>query len=175
MEIEIPEGVEVELNGHELKVKGEKGEVTKKFYYPKLELKKEGNKLVIEKKDEKRKTLAIVGTWLAHIKNMFEGVKNGFEYKMKISHVHFPMNVSVDGNRLVIKNFLGQKEDRYAKILEGVEVKVEGDEVVIMGIDKEKVGQTMGNIEKATKLHTRRDRRIFSDGIFLISRGEKNE
>ena len=112
---------------------------------------------------------------MAHIKNMFEGVKNGFEYRMKISHVHFPMNVSIDGNRLVIKNFLGQKEDRYAKILEGVEVKVEGDEVVIMGIDKEKVGQTMGNIEKATKLHTRRDRRIFSDGIFLISRGEKNE
>lgn len=175
MEIEIPEGIEVELQDEVLKVRGEKGEVSKRFYYPKLRLKKVDNKLVIEAKDNKRKTLAIVGTWRAHIRNMFKGVTKGFEYRMKICHVHFPMNVSVEGDKVVIKNFLGQKDDRYAKILEGVEVKVEGDEIIIRGIDKEKVGQTMGNIENATRLITRRDRRIFSDGIFLISRGEEDE
>ncbi|HDD71653.1 MAG TPA: 50S ribosomal protein L6 [Candidatus Aenigmarchaeota archaeon] len=175
MEIEIPEGIEVELQDEVLKVRGEKGEVSKRFYYPKLRLKKVDNKLVIEAKDNKRKTLAIVGTWRAHIRNMFKGVTKGFEYRMKICHVHFPMNVSVEGDKVVIKNFLGQKDDRYAKILEGVEVKVEGDEIIIRGIDKEKVGQTMGNIENATRLITRRDRRVFSDGIFLISRGEEDE
>ncbi len=175
MEIEIPEGIEVELQDEVLKVRGEKGEVSKRFYYPKLRLKKIDNKLVIEAKDNKRKTLAIVGTWRAHIRNMFKGVTKGFEYRMKICHVHFPMNVSVEGDKVVIKNFLGQKDDRYAKILEGVEVKVEGDEIIIRGVDKEKVGQTMGNIENATRLITRRDRRIFSDGIFLISRGEEDE
>jgi len=175
MEIEIPEGIEVELQDEVLKVRGEKGEVSKRFYYPKLRLKKVDNKLVIEAKDNKRKTLAIVGTWRAHIRNMFKGVTKGFEYRMKICHVHFPMNVSVEGDKVVIKNFLGQKDERYAKILEGVEVKVEGDEIIIRGIDKEKVGQTMGNIENATRLITRRDRRVFSDGIFLISRGEEDE
>ena len=175
MEIEIPEGIEVELQDEVLKVRGEKGEVSKRFYYPKLRLKKVDNKLVIEAKENKRKTLAIVGTWRAHIRNMFKGVTKGFEYRMKICHVHFPMNVSVEGDKVVIKNFLGQKDDRYAKILEGVEVKVEGDEIIIRGIDKEKVGQTMGNIENATRLITRRDRRVFSDGIFLISRGEEDE
>ena len=48
-------------------------------------------------------------------------------------------------------------------------------ELMVKGIDKEKVGQTVGNIENATRLHTRRDRRVFSDGIFLVSRGEDNE
>lgn len=173
-EVEIPDGIEAEVVENDLKVKGEKGEVIKRFYHPKLMLKKSDKKIVIETKEEKRKTLSIVGTWTAHIKNMFRGVTEGFEYRMKISHVHFPMNVSVDGDKIVIKNFLGQKENRYAKILEGVETKIEGDEVILKGIDKEKIGQTMGNIENATKLHTKRDRRVFSDGIFMISKGDND-
>jgi len=170
--IEIPEGIEIEIKENEMKVRGEKGEVTKRFYHPKLEIKRDGKKIIIETKDEKKETLATVGSWVAHIKNMLKGVKEGYEYKMKISHVHFPMNVSVEGKKIIIKNFLGQKKDRYANIIEDVEVKIEGDEIVIKGVDKEKVGQTAANIEKATKLTKRRDRRIFSDGIFITSKGD---
>lgn len=170
-EVEIPDGIEADVVENDLKIKGEKGEVIKRFYHPKLTLKKSDKKIVIETKEDKRKVLSIVGTWTAHIKNMFRGVTEGFEYRMKISHVHFPMNVSVEGDKIVIKNFLGQKENRYAKIVEGVETKIEGDEVILKGLDKEKIGQTMGNIENATKLHTKRDRRVFSDGIFMISKG----
>lgn len=170
--IDIPEGIETDLKENDLTVKGERGEITKKFYHPRLLLKKADKELTIETKDEKRKTKAIVGTWVSCIKNMFRGVKEGYQYRMKISHVHFPMNISVEGGRVVIKNFLGQKEDRYAHIIEGVEVKVEGEEIVVKGIDREKVGQTAANIENSTRLHTRRDRRVFSDGIFIISKGD---
>lgn len=171
-EIEIPEGIEADLQGNKLCIKGKNGELDKEFYHPKLILKKKDKKLVIETKQEKKKVTAIVGTWNSCIANMFKGVNEGYEYKMKISHVHFPMNVSVDNGKVIIKNYLGQKEDRHAKIIEGIEVKINGDEIVIKGVNKEKVGQTAANIENATKLHTRRDRRVFSDGIFITSKGE---
>ena len=171
--IKIPEGIEAELNDEVLKVKGPLGEVEKRFYRPKISLKKDGNGLVIKTNKDTKKLLATLGTWRAHINNMFYGVTKGFEYKMEISHVHFPMTVSIDGNKILIKNFLGQKETREAKILDGVEIKINGNELTIKGIDKEKVGQTAGNIEQATKLFKRRDRRVFSDGIYITSKGEK--
>ena len=171
--IKIPEGIEVEMISDEIvKVKGEKGEIEKKFYHPKLTIRKENDEIIIETKEDKRKILAIVGTWRAHIKNMFKGVTKGFEYKMKITYVHFPMDVKVESDKVVIKNFLGQKAPRYAKILDGVEVKINGNDVILKGIDRDKVGQTAGNIEKATRLLKRRDRRRFSDGIYIVSKGE---
>ncbi|MCD6478211.1 MAG: 50S ribosomal protein L6 [Candidatus Aenigmarchaeota archaeon] len=173
MEIEIPNGIEVEVNDEILKVKGKLGEVERKFYHPKLTIEKVDNKIVMNTKSDKKKVLAVVGTWMAHIKNMFKGVEEGFEYKMKVSHVHFPMSLSVENNNLIIKNFLGQKEPRRAKILDGVDIKINGDEITLKGIDREKVGQTAGNIEQATRLLKRRDRRIFSDGIYIVSKGEK--
>ncbi|UCG95557.1 MAG: 50S ribosomal protein L6 [archaeon] len=170
--IEVPKGIETELEEKDLMVKGERGDIKKRFYHPKILLKKKDGELFIETRDDKKKTVAIVGTWASCINNMFRGVSEGYQYRMKISHVHFPMNISVEGERVVIKNFLGQKEDRYAHVIEGVEVKVEGEEIVITGVDKEKVGQTAANIENSTRLRTRRDRRVFSDGIFIISKGD---
>lgn len=171
-EIIIPDGVQVELVGNDLKARGVKGEIVKKFYHPRVLIKAEGKKIKIETKDEKKKTLSMVGTWTANLNNIFRGVREGYEYRMKISHVHFPMNISVQGNKLIIKNFLGEKKDRQAKLAEGVNVKVDGDVIVLSGVDKEKVGQTAGNIENKTRLINRRDRRIFSDGIFIVSKGD---
>jgi len=173
--IKIPEGVEVEISDENIKIKGKLGEVEKKFYHPKLVIKKENEEIILESKEDTKKVLAILGTWKAHLKNMFKGVTEGFEYRMKITYVHFPMDVKVEGNRVVIRNFLGQKSPRYAKILDGVEVKISGSDVILKGIDRERVGQTAGNIERATRLLKRRDRRKFSDGIYIVSKGEKNE
>ena len=175
IKIKIPQDIEVVVDDETVKVKGEKGSVEKKFYHPKIELKKSDNEIVMVSKNDTKKVLATMGTWKSHLKNLFKGVTEGFEYKMKISYVHFPMNVAVEENRVVIKNFLGQKSPRYAKILEGVDVKIDGDEIILKGIDREKVGQTAGNIENATRLLKKRDRRKFSDGIFIVSKGDSNE
>ncbi len=106
----------------------------------------------------------------AHINNMITGVTKGFTYKMKIVYAHFPMTVKVQGDKVIIENFLGERHPRKAKILGDTKVQVKGDEVHITGIDKEDVGQTMANIEQATKIK-RRDPRVFQDGIYLISKG----
>ena len=117
----------------------------------------------------RKREKALVGTWEAHVKNMLKGVTQGFTYRMKLVYAHFPVKVSVKGDQVIIDNFVGEKSPRKARIVEGTKVSVKGDQIIIEGVDKEKVGQTMANIEQATRIKGY-DPRVFQDGIYLISR-----
>ena len=97
---------------------------------------------------------------------MVNGVTKGHVYRMKICSGHFPMNVSIAGGEFVIKNFLGEKVPRKLKLKEGVNVKVEGQEVVIDGSALEQVSQTAASIEQLTRIRNR-DLRVFQDGIYI--------
>ncbi len=173
--LKIPEGVDVELEflgkleGYRIKVRGPKGEVERVLGYPGVEIKKEGDEIVIRSESDKRRYKALVGTYAGHIENMFRGVTEGFKYKLKIVYAHFPIQVEVRDGYVYIKNFLGEKAPRIAKILEGVEVSVKGDTIEVSGIDIEKVGQTAANIEQATRIR-RLDRRKFIDGIYIVEK-----
>lgn len=169
-EIVIPAGVEVDVK-EIIVVKGPKGEVSKKLFYPTIEISKKDNKILIEPKDFTKKEKKIINTYTAHILNMLKGVQEPFVYKVKTCSSHFPMTVSVTGQTLIVKNFYGEKVPRKAKILDGVNVKVEGDEIIITGTSKEAVGQTAGNFEKCTRI-TNRDRRIFQDGLWIVEKSK---
>ena len=112
----------------------------------------------------------MVGTYEAHTKNMIRGVTEGFEYRMKVVYSHFPIQLKLQGNRLEIANFLGEKKARHARIEAGVTAKVANDEVVLTGIDRELVGTSAANIEHATRIRNR-DPRVFQDGIYMVQRG----
>jgi large subunit ribosomal protein L6 len=88
---------------------------------------------------------------------------------MKLVYAHFPVKLEVQDGKLMIKNFLGSRSTRSAKILDGVEIKIEGDSVRLTGIDKEKVGQSAANIEQATHVKGY-DRRVFQDGIYITQK-----
>lgn len=171
--IKIPEGVEIKVEGFKVMVKGPKGELERDFTSPLyrnyIEIKVEGENVVVKSSVDKRKIKAMVGTIAAHIRNMIKGVTQGYVYKLKAVYVHFPMTVEVKGDEILIKNFLGEKMPRVAKIVGNVTVKVQGQEIIVEGIDKEAVGQTAANIEQATRV-TNLDRRIFQDGIYLVSK-----
>jgi large subunit ribosomal protein L6 len=169
-QITIPNGVTASLENDILTIKGEKGELSRTFSHPKIDIKINGNFIEIHGKDIRKRGRALTGTFIAHINNMIKGVTEGFEYKMKTVFSHFPIKNSVDENEFVIQNFLGERSARRAKILDGVNVEVEGDDITVQGIDKEKVGQTVANIERATKVK-KRDIRVFQDGVYLISKG----
>lgn len=171
-EVVIPEGVNVTITGNVIKVSGEKGQIEKKFDLPKdMKIEKLDNKIVVSSSSEKRKSLAMVGTVAAHIRNAIQGVTKGFVYKLKICFSHFPITVKVEGDRVVIQNFLGERKPRYAKIFGKTQVKVEGPEITVSGIDIDEVSQTAGSIERATRI-VGYDRRKFQDGIFIFSKGE---
>jgi LSU ribosomal protein L6P len=74
--------------------------------------------------------------------------------------------VKVAGNEVQISNLIGEKNVRRAKILPGVKVTVKGEDIVVEGLDIEKVAQTAANIERAAKI-TGFDKRVFADGIYI--------
>ncbi|BBL67525.1 50S ribosomal protein L6 [Methanoculleus chikugoensis] len=168
-QVEIPPGVDVTLDGGVLTVSGPKGTLVRDMRFPQIGIAVEGGEVVVSTASDKKRILAMTGTIEAHAKNMIQGVVDGYEYRMKVVYSHFPIQLKQQGNRLEITNFLGEKQPRVAKIIEGVTVKLGNDEVTLTGIDKEKVGNTAANIEHATRI-TKRDPRVFQDGIYITER-----
>jgi len=170
--IEIPEGVTVEIEGNLLKAKGPKGENERCFAHPKIDMSKDDKSVILKSKKPTKREKTMIYTFVAHVKNILKGVAEGFVYKMKICSSHFPMTVTVENEEVVIKNFLGEKIPRRAKIIQGVDVKIEGDIILLEGVDKETTSQTATRIEQATRI-TNRDRRVFQDGCFITEKAGK--
>ena len=169
-EIEIPEGVSAEIVDDVLTVKKDDKEIKRKLVSL-LDIEVKGNKVVISAKRNRKLERKLFGTFKAHINNMIKGLTEGFEYKLRVSNVHFPMNVSYDAgkNLFTIKNFLGEKKDRIINGIEDVDVKIDGEDVIVSGYDIEKTGQVATNIEKGAKVRNK-DRRVYQDGIFIIQK-----
>jgi len=176
--INIPEGVEVEVD-KEIKIVGKKGALKKQKKSKDIILEKRGQQIVIySKKGVKKKDKRggkKIGSIKAHIKNMIKGVTEGHFYKLKICASHFPMNVTIENNKLVVKNFLGEKIPRILK-LDKLDkdntIRIDGNEILVEGTDKEAIAQTAADIEQLCKI-TNRDKRVFQDGIFIIDKDGK--
>lgn len=171
--VNIPEGLEVALDGFKVLVKGPMGELERDFYNRGtanlIRIEKSGSVLKITSKEEAKKIKAILGTIGAHINSMFKGVTDGYKYSLKVHHVHFPMTLEQQGDTIIIKNFIGQKDIRKSKILDGVKVEIKKQDITVSGIDKENVGQTAANLEIATK-QCKNDPRRFQDGIYITEK-----
>lgn len=169
IEIEIPEDVKISIDKPMVKVEGPKGTIERKLKNPRLEMKVEDSKVTISSKNSTKIEKMTSNTFAAHIKNMITGVKEGHNYKLKVCSSHFPMNVAVSNNEIIIKNYLGEAYPRTVKIKEGADVKVNGEEILVESIDIEVAGQVAADIENATKV-AGKDRRIFQDGIFITEK-----
>lgn len=167
--ISIPPGVEIRIGGGAIAVKGPMGEINRELESSLMKIKQEEGGIRISSLSERKKDRAVVGTWEAHIKNMLKGVTRGWEARMKVVYSHFPIKLSVEGDRVIIGNYLGERGNRSAKIVHGVDVRLEKEAVLITGIDKEAVGQTAANIELASRVK-RRDRRVFQDGCYITEK-----
>ncbi|NYT04978.1 MAG: 50S ribosomal protein L6 [Methanomicrobiales archaeon] len=167
--VDIPGNVTVTMDGTTLVVSGPKGTLKREMRYPQVSVDCDEETVLFATGSDRKRIVAMVGTYAAHTNNMFQGVTEGFEYRMKVVYSHFPIQLKVAGNRLEIINFLGEKEARYARILDGVSVKLGNDEVTVSGIDKDAVGSTAANIETATHIR-KRDPRVFQDGIYVVEK-----
>tara|TARA_Y100000034_G_C6798527_1_gene358097 strand:- start:280 stop:849 length:570 start_codon:yes stop_codon:yes gene_type:complete len=169
-EIELPEGLTAIIDKNILIIKKDDKELKRKLNSL-IDIKIEGNKILVSSKKITKRERKIFGTFKAHIKNMIKGLTEGFKYKLQVANVHFPMTVSYDKdkNEVIVKNFLGEKKDRVIKLFQGIDVKVNKDIIEIESIDIEKAGQAAANLEKGTKVRNK-DRRIFQDGIFITEK-----
>ena len=143
-ELSIPENVNVNVENGVVTVKGPKGELT-------LELVKNINVTVdngivkVEPLKEDKFTHAMHGTTNANIKNMIEGVSNGYKKNLEIVGVGYKFNVS--GNKLTIS--AGYSHPVVMEVPNGLSVKgVSNTEIEVEGISKELVGEFAANVRK---------------------------
>ena len=167
--IQIPDGVKAEVLDNVIRISGKLGEINKNFIEPDIKKEKDGNTIVLSTEKESRKVKRIIKSYKSEIKNMITGVIKGYEYKMKMIFTHFPTTAKVEGNKLRIDNFLGERAPRFAKIVPVVEIKINKQDIVIKGADICAVSQTAGNIEQATRV-VGKDRRVFQDGIYITEK-----
>jgi len=174
--------VEVTIKSRTVTVSGPRGKLTRDFKHVNMDLRvvggdseeEEGKKFVqLDVWFATRKELACVRTVCSHIDNMIVGVTRGFCYKLRFVYSHFPINVTLAGEMVEIRNFLGEKRVRKVKLLEGVEylrnpnVK---DQIELSGNDIVAVSLTAAQIQQATNVR-KKDLRKFLDGIYVSEKG----
>lgn len=170
---EVPDDVQIEIEGRNFKVSKD-GKENKRYFKAKhVLIKKEDNVITVFTQSPKKADRADVGTVLGHIKNMTKGVRDGVTYKLKMVYSHFPMTLKVNGNLLTVENFLGEKNPRKLKILDGVEIKINGQDIELIGINKEVVGLCASQLEQVCTVN-KFDRRVFQDGIYIIEKDGKS-
>lgn len=168
--IEVPPDVELLVDGGRVTVRGPKGELMRDFSHTLVEISLEDSRVKVSVLWPRRKEAAIVGTVKSHIENMVLGVREGFTYRLKMVFAHFPVSIKTERDRIIIENFSGERKPRIAKIVGSSKVSVDGDDVIVQGIDLNEVSQTAANIEQATRVR-RRDPRVFLDGIYVYEKG----
>ncbi len=172
--IALPEGASASIAGDVITVSKDGQSLSREFRHHKVEVRAVNGDLEVFVNLPRRSDKALAGTWAAHLRNMALGIDEGFEYRLKAVFSHFPMSLKVDGKQMIINNLFGEKVPRVAKLPWSpaeVEVRVENKtDVMVRGADREKVGQTAANIERACRIK-KRDRRVFQDGIYIVSKG----
>lgn len=171
-EIELPDDASASLDGQLLVVKGPKGEVSKQLKQRNISIRIDNKKIVLESGRATKENKKILGSLTAHVKNMIKGSFQSYTYTLKICSGHFPMNAGISGNKLIVKNFLGEKVPRVLHLKEGADVKIDVDLIHVTSTNKEIAGQVSADIEQLTR-RPGYDTRIFQDGIYLINRDGK--
>jgi len=166
--MKLPQGISISVSEGSLTVSAGGASLSRKFNPRVMKVSVNEGEVVAEAigklSSSKR---AAVNAIEAHLRNMVKGLQDGFSKKLTIIYAHFPISVEVKGDHVLIKNFLGEKSPRTAKIVAGCQVKADKQEVNVSGIDREAVGQTAANIIQAVRIR-KRDVRIFQDGVYLV-------
>ncbi|MDD3821468.1 MAG: 50S ribosomal protein L6 [Bacilli bacterium] len=140
----IPDGVTVNIESDNIAVKGPKGELF--FNVPeKITIEQEEDKLLVKRVNDTKSLKQKQGTVNAIISNMLEGVTSGFKRELEIVGVGYRFQLK--GNNLVIN--AGYSHPVEISIPDGLSInQISNTEIVVMGIDKEKVGELAANIRK---------------------------
>lgn len=162
---DIPQKVKVSLDKHMLHVEGPLGKTHKNFKKIPVNIEIKDNKVTVKAFNERKKYHAIANTALSIIRNLCEGVIDGYTIKMKIVYAHFPITVKTKDNLVLIENFQGERAPRIAKIHGATKVVAKGDDITITGPVLNDVTQTAAEIQLVTKVKNK-DHRVFLDGIY---------
>jgi len=169
--VDIPSGVTATVSGQTVKVKGPKGElslVLNDNVAPKLE----GNKLSFEKKGEEKQDNASWGLYRSLVNNIVTGVTKGFERKLEITGVGY--RAAMQGKNLSLS--LGYSHDVVYEVPAGVTITTpKPTEILIVGVDKQKVGQVAAEIRSYRKPEPYKGKGVKYEGEFIFRKEGKKK
>lgn len=170
--IELPDGVTASFALGELTITGPKGAVTRRLQSKDTIVAVDGSRITLTTRKATKRFKREAHTFRSHVQNMIRGSTEGHTYTLKIASSHFPITVQQQGEKIVVKNFVGEKKARELAIPEGVSVKVSGDTVEVTGTDIVRAGNFAGALEKLCARPSF-DNRIFQDGIYIVEKDGK--
>jgi large subunit ribosomal protein L6 len=139
--VTIPQGVQVNIQGPYVHIKGPKGELERTFS-PRMKIALEDGKLVVSRPTDTPEDKALHGTTRALLANMVQGVSAGFEKKLQLEGVGY--RAELEGKTLVL--YVGYSHPVRVEPPSGITFAVEKNEITVRGIDKELVGQVAADI-----------------------------
>ncbi|WP_188207995.1 50S ribosomal protein L6 [Alkalibacillus aidingensis] len=140
--IEIPNDVEIKVDGTTVTVKGPKGELSRTIH-DEMKVNIEDNQLTVERPSESKEHRSLHGTTRSNIANMVEGVSKGYEKSLEVVGVGY--RAQMQGKKLVVN--AGYSHPVEVEPTEGVDIECPSNtKIVVKGIDKEKVGAVAANI-----------------------------
>mmetsp|Transcript_7462 Transcript_7462/g.15633 ORF Transcript_7462/g.15633 Transcript_7462/m.15633 type:complete len:190 (-) Transcript_7462:444-1013(-) len=172
--IEYPENVTVDVKARSVVVTGPRGTLKREFKHLNIDMQPIAGerKIRVDLWFGNRKQLACIRTVCAHVDNMVTGVQFGFLYKMRFVYSHFPINVTVAGKDIEIRNFMGEKRVRRVSLPEGVEAVRSADvkdELCLSGNDLALVSLAAAQVQQMTNIR-HKDLRKFLDGIYVTTK-----
>lgn len=144
--ITVPDGVEVTIADHHIKIKGPKGELEYTFL-PLVEVLYKDNQIVISRKNDDKESRSAHGLTRALINNMIIGASEGFEKRLEIIGVGYRAQAS--GKKITLNLGFSHPIDYEAP--EGVTIEMDKENkniIIVSGIDKQKVGEVAAQIRK---------------------------
>jgi large subunit ribosomal protein L6 len=140
--VAVPSGVTATVDGQLVKVKGSKGELS--FEVPEnVSVSHADGAISVMPRDETKRARAMWGMSRSQVANLVQGVTAGYEKKLEINGVGYKAAIAGP----VLKLSLGFSHDVDYPIPQGIQITTpKPTEIVVTGIDKQKVGQTAAEI-----------------------------
>jgi large subunit ribosomal protein L6 len=167
--IEIPSGVDVEVDGSRVTVKGPRGSLEQTFH-PEMRIVKDDGLVRVERPSDEGVHRALHGLTRTLIANMVEGVTKGFEKRLEIVGVGYRAALKGEDLELAV----GFSHPVAVRRPEGIEFEVPApNRIVIRGNDKQAVGEVAANIRKIRKPEPYKGKGIRYEGEYVRKKAGK--
>jgi large subunit ribosomal protein L6 len=169
--VAVPQGVTCTLNGQEIILKGKNGELSAQTGKEVI-VKYENDGILVRPRDESKQARMLWGTWKNRIKNMVQGVSDGFTIRLEINGVGY--RAAMEGNKLKLQ--LGYSHDILYPVPNGIQIKCDKPTAIaISGADKQKVGQVAAEIRAYRKPEPFKGKGIKYENEYIVRKEGKKK
>ncbi|WP_027339525.1 50S ribosomal protein L6 [Halonatronum saccharophilum] len=144
--IDIPEKVQIDIDGNVVKVKGPKGELQEKVS-PRMDITIEDNQLKVNRPTDSKQDRSMHGLTRSLIVNMVEGVTEGFQKVLELNGVGY--RATLKGKNLELQ--VGYSHPVLIEPEGDIQFSVDKNKIIVKGINKQLVGQVAANIREVRK------------------------